>query len=77
MSGETDRGKTVDYEALVLDAREGVFTLSVALEREVVNVSYTPKDAVERAMLEVSFRLAIPVRVDIAGHSLVVAVRRG
>lgn len=64
------------HEALVLDVDDDVFTLTIEIGRDVVNVAYKPKNAQERALLALALRFSIPLRADVAGKLFVVAVHR-
>jgi len=65
---------TETYEATVLDAHDGVYTLSLIAQRDATNIQYTPKDSDERAKLDVCLRFAKTVRVEVAAKAFIVAV---
>lgn len=67
-------GKTTKHEALVLDVRRDVYTLTVTRKYDVVNVTYTPRDDFERALLDRALHESFAIEVEIAANTLVVAV---
>jgi hypothetical protein len=72
---QNDNTKERTYRALVLAGERGQFVLSIAMEPDVVNVSYKPKDETEHARLDASMLFAIPIEVVVLANAFVVAVR--